>query len=139
MLPDRVSSSLLVGVLGVLLVAALFSGCAGSEEATGASNAVGVWAYQAESQTESYRGTLTITQAEQGGLRGTIRADGADVGPLELRAVTVQDSTLTLDIEGASAGSMQATATIRDDRLEGTVDVPRYSASLSFFATRQSE
>jgi hypothetical protein len=126
--------------MGPLLVALLLSACAGSAEtASPVPAAVGVWAYQAESQQGTYRGTLTITQAEAGGLTGSIQVDDRSVGPLEVQRVALQDSTLTFDIEGGSAGPMEATAEVRGDRLEGTIDVTNYGATLSFSAKKQSE
>ena len=137
---DRPSARTRPRLLGLLLVGLLLSGCAGSAE-TGSSvpAAVGVWAYQVEAQQETYRGTLTITQSEAGGLRGSIDAADASVGPLEVRQVTVQDSTLTFDVEGGSVGAMEVTADVRGDRLEGSVDVARYGTRIPFSAERQRE
>jgi hypothetical protein len=126
--------------IGLLLGALLLSGCAGaSETASSVPAAVGVWAYQAESRQGTYRGTLTITQSEAGALRGSIDAADESVGPLEVQEVALQDSTLTLDVGGGSVGPMTVTATLRGDRLEGSVDVAGYGPRIPFSAERQRE
>jgi hypothetical protein len=134
--PRRVSSA----ALGLLLVALLLAGCAGSSEtASSVPAAVGVWAYQADSQQGTYRGTLTITQSETGALRGSIDVRGGSIGPLEVQEVTFQDSTLTFDVEGGSVGSMEVTAEVRGDRLDGSVDVAGYGPNIPFSAERRRE
>jgi hypothetical protein len=126
--------------IGLLLAALLLTGCAGSSEtASSVPAAVGVWAYQAESQQGTYRGTLTITQSETEALRGSIDVRGGSIGPLEVQQVAFQDSTLTFDVEGASVGSMEVTAEVRGDRLDGSVDVAGYGPNIPFSAERQRE
>jgi hypothetical protein len=125
--------SLLLGIL-------FLSGCAGSAE-TAASGpaAVGTWAYRAETQQGTYRGTLRITEAETGALQGSISVDDGSVGPLDVEGLTYRDSTLTFDIDGASVGPMDATIEVRGDRLEGSIDVGSYGTTIPFSATKQPE
>lgn len=127
----------LSSVLGLLLGVLILFGCAGSAETASVPAAVGAWTYRAETQQGTYRGTLTIAQSEADGLRGSISVTDGSVGPLDVRALTYQDSTLTFDIEGASAGPMEATIEVREDRLEGSIDVANYGTTIPFSATRK--
>lgn len=126
-------------LLGLLVVALVLVGCAGSGETTTVPAAVGVWEYEAESQQETYRGTLTITQSSEGTLTGDISPNDQSVGPLEVQNVTYQDSTLTFDIEGGQGGPMDATVDVVDGRFEGEITVSNYGMTMSFSATKQSE
>lgn len=131
----------LLGTLGMLLVTFTLAGCAASEETASPSvpAAVGVWEYQAEAEQETYRGTITITQSETGELQGNISADDASAGSPELRSVSYEDSTLTLDIQGQSTGSMTATVEVENDRFEGEISVPRYGMTFPISAKKQRE
>lgn len=131
----------LLGALSLLLMAVPLSGCATSEDAASTSvpAAVGVWEYEAEAQQQTYRGTITITQSDAGGLHGTISSDDPSAGSPELQTVTYEDSTLTLDIESGSAGSMEAVVEVENDRFEGELSVPRYGMTIPISAKRQRE
>jgi hypothetical protein len=98
-----------------------------------------VWEYEAEAEQQTYRGTITITQSDTGGLQGTIRADDPSAGSPELQAVTYEDSTLTLDIESGSAGSMEAIVEVENDRFEGELSVPRYDMTIPISAKKRPE
>lgn len=131
----------LLGALGLVLMTVSLPGCATSGEtaSTSVPDAVGVWEYEAEAQQRTYRGTITISQSDAGGLQGTISADDASAGSPELQAVTYEDSTLTLDIESGSAGSMEAIVEVGNDRFEGELSVPRYGMTIPISAKKRRE
>ena len=103
--------------------------------AEGEANPAGEWSYTISTPQGEFGGIIEIT-GEPGDLEGTITSDMSP-DESELEDISLNGSTLTFSFDSGQNGVISATATLRGNEMEGTLDVPNAGA-IPITATRSS-
>ena len=104
--------------------------------AEGTANPAGRWRYTVATPQGDVGGTIEIT-GEPGDLEGTITSD-MNAEETDLDDVALNGATLSFSFDSGQMGQISATATIRGNEMDGTLDIPNYgSAPIS--GTRSSD
>lgn len=105
-------------------------------DAEGTANPAGEWRFTVSTPQGEIGGTIEIL-GEPGDLEGTIVTDMSP-DESDLEDVELNGTTLTFSFDSGQNGIISATATIRGNEMDGTLDVPNAGA-VPITATRSSD